>query len=93
MRLTEVDEEKILYMRRNGLGYRNVAKVIEIGADTIKSFICWRDLGGVLVDKERHLDNFAPICKMFEHTPTKHRKLYCNNKYRLTAWKRYLSCL
>ena len=89
MRLTEADKDKILYMRRNGLGYRNIAKATGISADTIKSFIRRHGLGGVLVDKERHLDDFCPICgRLLEHTPNKRRKVYCSNNCRLKAWKK-----
>ena len=89
MRLTEADKEKILYMRKNGLGYRNIAKATGISADTIKSFIRRHGLGGVLVDKERHLDDFCPICgKLLELTPNKRRKVYCSNNCRLKAWKK-----
>ena len=62
MRLTDTDKEKILNMRRNGLGYRNIAKVLGLNADTIKSFVRRNGLGGVLVDKERSISDFCPVC-------------------------------
>jgi endogenous inhibitor of DNA gyrase (YacG/DUF329 family) len=88
MRLTEADKEKILKMRRNGLGYRNIAKVLGLNADTIKSFVRRNGLGGILVDKERDISDFCPVCgELLVQTPNKRRKTYCSDRCRLKGWQ------
>lgn len=88
MKLTEQDKNKIVYLRKNGLGYRNIARFTNISVDTIKSFLRRHDFTDFEIDRERTLEDFCPICgHLLEHTPNKRRKIYCSNNCRLKAWK------
>ena len=90
MKLTDSDKEKIANMRRNGFGYRRIAKFLGFKENTIKSYLRYHEIEGATPLIVRpDIDGYCKNCGIpIAQTPNKRKRLYCSDKCRLQAWHR-----
>lgn len=85
--ITEKEKQAIENMRRGGLGYRRIAKALNLKYTVVKYHIEKAGLGGRASVPGVKLADFCPICgSKIVPVPHKRKKFYCSDRCRMKAW-------
>ena len=81
-------KEAIHRLRKAGEGYRDIAKKLDVSANTIKSFCRRNNLGGMAIPKAKPLkEGFCRQCGApLLQTAGKKQKKYCSDQCRMAWW-------
>lgn len=80
-------KEEIIKLRRNGLGYKRIAMILDISPNTVKS-ICQR---GEIDKGLTAATNVCPVCgEILIQTKGKRVKKYCSDACRMKWWNSHI---
>ena len=97
-KMTEEQKSEIMLLRRQGVGYKRIAVIMEISVETVKSY-CRRNFEENAIKAEVSMRNafsddksgsFSP-CKHcgrpLQQTPGKRRREFCGSACRVAYWR------
>ena len=91
--MTEIQGVQIISLRQQGLGYTNIARIVNVSRDSVKSYFKCRGLNGYLskgldYDKEGKLGNICSFCgRKIDKSVTGRPKRFCCDMCRMNYWK------
>ncbi len=88
--MTEVQKQKIKYLRAQGFSYKAISDELRISVNTVKSYCRRSALGS---DSIVALETATDICdscnKELIHTPGAKRKRFCTDQCRMAWWAQH----
>lgn len=92
-KMTEEQKSEIMLLRRQGVGYKRIAAIMEISVETVKSY-CRRnpeeDATQSIIPVGREVISLSP-CKHcgspLQQTPGKRRREFCGSACRAAYWR------
>ena len=91
--MTEEQKSEIMLLRRQGVGYKRIAAIMEISVETVKSY-CRRNFEEnatkpvIPVGCEAAVHSTCKHCgRPLQQTPGKRRREFCGNACRAAYWR------
>lgn len=86
-RMTNEEKAQVLEYRKSGLGYKKIAQLTGISANSIKSFCQRQAAGSPPTIKTRKPGEYCENCgKDIEQTVGRKKKRFCSDKCRMEWW-------
>ena len=91
--MTEIQGMQILSLRKQGLGYKKIASIVNVSRDSVRSYCKCRGLNGYLsrefdFEKEVKLGNVCSFCGgKINKSVTGRPKRFCSDACRRNYWK------
>ncbi len=81
--MTKIEQEKVLQLRRDGLGYKEISLETGISINTVKSY-CRRH--PALAEETDSGDVCRQCGAKLKHTPHRRKKTFCSDACRMAWW-------
>lgn len=87
--MTEKEKEKIAQYRREGCGYTEISKRLNLTVECVRAYCKRNGLGGVAVNNDKV--SYCEECgAVISQTPGRKHKRFCSDRCRMQWWNLHL---